>query len=63
LELYCYFNDDIIVEDFERMIESIKSGIIKRDFPLTLVFTLLNIKAVVKVMKRLEEEMEVAKQI
>jgi hypothetical protein len=45
------------------MIESIKSGIIKRDFPLTLALDGLNIKTVVKVMKRLEEEREVAKQI
>jgi hypothetical protein len=63
LKLYCYHKDDIIVEDFERMIESAKSGMIKRDFPLTLVLDRLNIKTVVKVMKRLEEEREVAKQI
>jgi hypothetical protein len=45
------------------MIESIKSGIIERDFPLTLVLNWLNIETAVKVMKRLEEEREVAKQI
>jgi hypothetical protein len=45
------------------MIESIKSGIIERDFPLTLVLDHLKIKTAVKVMKRLEEEREVAKQI
>jgi hypothetical protein len=63
LEFICYDKDDIVVEDFERMIESAKSGIIERDFPLTLVLDRLNIKTVVKVMKRLEEEREVAKQI
>jgi len=45
------------------MIESAKSGIIERDFPLTLVLDGLNIQTAVKVMKRLEEEREVAKQI
>ena len=45
------------------MIESAKSGIIQRDFPLTLVLDNLNIKTAVKVMERLEEEREVAKQI
>jgi hypothetical protein len=45
------------------MIELIKSGIIEKDFPLTLVLDHLNIKTAVKLMKRLEEEREVAKQI
>jgi hypothetical protein len=46
------------------MIKSAKSGIIERDFHLALVFdNRLNIKTAVKVMKRLEEEREVAKQI
>ena len=45
------------------MIESAKSGIIERDFPLTLVLDDLKINTAVKVMKRLEEERKVAKQI
>jgi hypothetical protein len=45
------------------MIESIKSGIIERYFPMTLVLSRIYIKTAVKVMKRLEEEREVAKQI
>jgi hypothetical protein len=45
------------------MIKSAKSGIIQRDFPLTLVLDGLNVITAVKVMKRLEEEREVAKQI
>ena len=63
MKLNCYHKDDIFVRNFERMIESAKSGIIQRDFPLTLVLEDLNIKTAVKVMKRLEEEREVAKQI
>ena len=63
LKLYCSNMDDIFVRNFERMIESAKSGIIKRDLTLTLVLEPLNIKTAVKVMKRLEEEREVAKQI
>jgi hypothetical protein len=45
------------------MNKSIKLGIIERDFPLTLVLFRINTKIAVKVMKRLEEEREVAKQI
>ena len=45
------------------MIESIKLGIIERDFPLTLVLDHLKIKTAVKVMNRLEEEREVGKHI
>ena len=63
LKFDCFELDNILVEKFERMIESIKLGLIERDFPLTLVLDRLNIKTVVKVMKRLEEEREVAKQI
>jgi hypothetical protein len=59
----CEYMDDIFVYYFERMIESIKSGIIERDFPLTLVLDGLKIQTAVKVMKRLEEEREVSKQI
>jgi hypothetical protein len=45
------------------MVESAKLGIIERDFHLTLVLDGLKIQTAVKVMKRLEEEREVAKQI
>ena len=63
LKLHCRDKDDIFVRNFERMIESAKSGIIQRDFTLTLVLEDLNITTAVKVIKRLEEEREVAKQI
>ena len=63
LKYNCFSMDNFIVEDFERIVESINSGFIQRDFPLTLVLDWLNIQTAVKVMKRLDEEREVAKQI
>ena len=47
LKFKLYYQYNIFDLGFERMIKSIKSGIIERDFPLNLVLDQLNIKTAV----------------
>jgi hypothetical protein len=54
------FKEDIHLKNLERLIESVKSAIIERDFLLTLIFEGLNNKTAAKVMMRVEEESDIA---
>ncbi len=45
-----------MIKFFEKIVESIKSRIIQRDLPLTLVCKRINIQTAVRLMNMLEEE-------
>lgn len=57
-----FYEDDEIIMNFEKVIESIKSSFTKRALPLTLVLD-LPIQIFVRLMKMLEQESDVHSQL
>ncbi len=55
--------DDLLIENIEKMIESLKQSSIQRTFPLTLIIEKINIKTAARVMRRLEQESYVSSQL
>ena len=59
LKFNFYCKDNVLINNFETIIETVKSDIIQKAFSLTLQIENLKIQTAVQVMKRLEEESEV----
>jgi len=55
--------DDLLIQNIEKMIESLKQSSIQRTFPLTLIIEKINIKTAARVMRRLEQESYVSSQL
>jgi hypothetical protein len=63
LKFNFYGQDNFLINNFEKMIETVKSNIIQKPFSLTLEIEHLKIQTALQVVKRLEGENEVAKKL